>query len=179
MPTLTLPGPVGAVTEVVVDGTVLDPAAYLVAGSDLSRVDGKNWPICQDLALPPTEPGTWMVTYERGVPVPAGGQVAAALLAVELFKAACSDPSCALPRRVQSISRQGVTVAVLDAFDDIDKGHTGIWLVDSWIASVTQPIRGSRVYSPDVRRGPGRATVVGPGRPPVGPGPVVIDGGAP
>lgn len=180
---LLLPGPVDHVTAVVLDGEPLPEAAWAVDGSTyLRRVDGGAWPTCQDLTLPDGTVGTWSVTYGRGTRVPAGGQVAAGLLAVELWKAACSDPSCALPRRVQSISRQGVTVAVLDAFDDVEQGRTGIWLVDSWVASVTRPPARSRVYSPDVPRGPGRAGVMVPAVPPPpipGPGPVVIDGGGP
>src|SRR3546814_4772015 len=50
--------------------------------------------------------------------------ISAGRLANELAKAACNDKSCGLPQRVQSITRQGVTVAVLDSFDDIDTGHT-------------------------------------------------------
>jgi hypothetical protein len=95
---------------------------------------------------------TWSVTYQQGKPVPVGGQIAAGLLACELAKAACGDKSCGLPQRVQSITRQGVTVAVLDAFDDIDTGHTGIWLIDSWVASVTKRPRRWRVLSPDRRQ---------------------------
>src|SRR3546814_8783259 len=67
----------------------------------------------------------------------------------DLAKAACNDKTCGLPRRVQSVTRQGVTVAVLDAFDDIDEGHTGIWLIDSWVASVVRRPRKMRVLSPD------------------------------
>src|SRR3546814_20637846 len=71
------------------------------------------------------------------------------MLAVERAKAACNDKSCGLPRRVQSVTRQGVTVAVLDAFDNIDEGHTGIWLIDSWVASVVRRPRKMRVLHPD------------------------------
>jgi hypothetical protein len=98
---------------------------------------------------------TFQITYQRGVPVPTGGQLAAGLLACEYAKALCNDSSCQLPKRVQSISRQGVTVAaVLDSFDDIDTGHTGIWLIDSWVASVTKsaPRWPSRVYNVDMVR---------------------------
>src|SRR3546814_15264182 len=95
------------------------------------------------------EADTWSILYNRGYPVPAGGQVAAGLLAVELAKAACGDKSCGLPQRVQSITRQGVNIAVLDAFDAIDPGHTGIGLIDSWVASVVRRPPRLRVYSPE------------------------------
>ena len=141
---LAIPGPVHSITEVVIDGVTLDPSEYRVdSGRFLVRTDGTAWP---------TDPDRWTITYDRGVEVPVGGQVAAGILAVELFKAACADPGCALPKRFQSITRQGVTVAMLDAFDDVERGHTGIWLIDSWLASVTAaPIR-SAVYSPDIKR---------------------------
>lgn len=149
---LRLPGPVQSITEVRIDGTVLPEEAYRLDGDRLYRLDGSGWPTCQEMSLPPTEDGTWQIIYERGQEVPHGGQIAAGVLAIELYKAACQDDSCALPQRLQSITRQGVTVAVLDAFDDIDKGHTGIWLIDSWVASVTRPARPSAVYSPDTGR---------------------------
>lgn len=149
---LRLPGPIASVGEVQIDGTVLDPAAYRVDnGRFLVRQDGALWPTCQDMNLVLGQPDTWGVTYTKGYAVPKGGQVAAGLLANELAKAACNDKTCGLPRRVQSITRQGVTVAVLDAFDDIDEGHTGIWLIDSWVASVVRRPRRMRVLSPDRR----------------------------
>lgn len=148
---VTIPGPVQSVTSVMVGTEVLDPSAYRVDNHRcLVREDGEEWPV----------DGDWVIVYKRGTPVPPGGQVAAAVLACELAKAACGDKSCALPQRVQSITRQGVTIAMLDSFDDIDKGHTGIWLIDSWIASVTKSSAPSFVVSPDVRpkRGPRRVS---------------------
>jgi hypothetical protein len=151
--TLRLPGPVDSIEEVLIDGTVLAPSSYRVdARSLLVRTDGGGWPACQSLGLAAAEPGTWQVTYTRGEPVPSGGQVAGGTLAVELFKASCNDATCQLPRRVSSISRQGVTIALLDAFDDVTKGRTGIWLIDGWVASVTKSPKRSRVYSPDTPR---------------------------
>lgn len=150
---LVLPGPVVEIEEVLIDGEALDPAAYQVQnGRYLIRTDGGRWPTTQDMTKNPDQPGTWQITYTYGVPVPVGGQVAAGVLACELAKAACGDDSCGLPQRVQEITRQGYSVAVLDSFEDIDKGHTGIWLIDSWVASLTKSPRASRVYSPDVPR---------------------------
>lgn len=151
---LELPGPVAEVTEVVIDGAVLAEASWRLDGNVLWRVDGRAWPSCQYLERDLTEEGTWSIAYTRGVAVPMGGQIAAGLLACELAKAACRDSSCALPQRVQTITRQGVTVAMLDAFDDIENGHTGIWVIDSWIASVTaaQKRVGGRIYSVDIPR---------------------------
>lgn len=149
-PALRLPGPITAIEDITIDGVTLDPSAYRVDNHRLVvRTDGGRWPTCQDMSAADGDPDTWSITYTRGTRVPKGGQVAAAVLAAELAKAACGDKTCGLPRRVQTVTRQSVTVAVLDAFDDIDKGHTGIWLIDSWIASVVQRPRRMRVYSPD------------------------------
>jgi hypothetical protein len=153
---IRLPGPVSSVTEVQIDGVVLDPSAYRLDGARLVRTDGIRWPNCQDMSIDPPADGTWTVAYERGLAVPTGGQVAAGILASELAKAACADSSCKLPQRLQTVTRQGVTMALLDDFKgSLDQGYTGIWVVDSWIASVTRPSPAAVVMSPDYRR-PGR-----------------------
>lgn len=157
---LLLPGPVSAVTEVLVDGEVASPAVYRLDGDVLTRIDGQGWPACQDLALAATADGAWQITYIRGVAVPVGGQLAAGVLACEMAKALCRDTSCALPQRVQTITRQGVTLAMLDPFTGIEKGHTGIWLIDSWVSSIMLPRRESAVRSVDVPRS--RAGRLGP-----------------
>lgn len=157
--TMKLPGPVLSVYEVLIDGAVLAPSAYRQDNHDvLTRVDGGAWPTCQSMKLPTTAAGTWAVTYDRGTPVPIGGQIAAGVLACELAKAACRDSTCALPQRLQTITRQGVTMAMIDTFDDLDKGYTGIWVIDSWVASVTKPKPAARVFSPDVSRIKGRSS---------------------
>lgn len=155
---ITLPGPVASVDAVTIDGVPLDPTAYRVDnGNLLTRQDGAHWPRCNKWGVPEGEDGTWEVTYERGVPVPIDGQVAAGVMAVELAKAFTGAKDCALPQRIQSVSRQGVTLAVIDSMDDVAEGHTGIWLIDSWVSSMTKAPRVSRVYSPDLRR-PRRTT---------------------
>jgi len=150
-PALRLPGPVASIDEVRIDGAVLDPAVYRVDNATLLvRLDGQGWPTCQDLSTGIDQEGSFAVSYQRGSEVPVGGQVAAGVLACELAKAAGGDASCQLPRRLQTIARQGVTMTFLDAMDDLDKGRTGIWVIDSWVASVTNPPRPSRVYSVDI-----------------------------
>lgn len=146
---LKIPGPVNTVSQIIEDEVVLSPDVYRVEDNALLvRTDGKAWAACG-----------LEITYTRGTAVPIGGQVAAGVLAVELAKAACNDRSCALPQRIQTITRQGVTIAMLDSFDDIDKGHTGIWIIDSWLASMIKSPQGSRVLSPDVpRNSPRRRT---------------------
>jgi hypothetical protein len=159
-PSLRLPGPVSSVEEVLIDGLVLPTDAYRVDNhSLLVRVDGNGWPTCQNMAADPaTDENTWEISYTKGYPVPVGGQVAAGALACELAKGATGDRSCMLPQRIQTIARQGVTVTMLDTFDDIAAGRTGVWMVDSWIASVTKPPRGGSVYSVDIPRPRHRTT---------------------
>ena len=155
-PEIGLPGPVDSVSAVVVDGVTLDESAYRVDNRRwLVRQDGERWPTCQDLGKAPGEEGTWSVTYRWGTPVPKGGTLAATVLACEMAKAALGR-QCELPQRVQTVTREGVSMAILDSFDGLDRGRTGIWLVDSWVLSVTASPRRSRVMSPDVH--PARST---------------------
>lgn len=148
---LVLPAPVAEITSVTIDGVVLDPAAYTVYDDRyLMRMDGGEWPRCQDFTQAAGLEGTWSVAYKRGIAAPEGGSIAAGVLACELAKAACNSSSCQLPQRLQSITRQGVTMAVLDPFEGLDSGRTGIWLIDSWVASVTKAPRGGSVRSVDV-----------------------------
>ena len=151
MSEIGLPGPVDNVLQVRVDGQVLDPSAYRIDNLYwLVRTDGDLWPVCQDMTAAPTEPDTFEVTYEWGVPVPKGGQLAATVLACEMAKATLGR-ECSLPQRVQSVTREGVSIAVLDTFEGLEAGRTGIWVVDSWVTSVTNAPRRSRVLSPDTR----------------------------
>lgn len=133
---LELPGPAISVTEVRIGTTVLDPAEYKLEGNLLIRREG-SWPTLQDVRADIGQDGAWAVTYVRGTPVPRSGQLAAGQLACELGKAALNR-ACALPERVQTITRQGITLAILDTFEDLEKGRVGIPRVDLWIASVNK-----------------------------------------
>ena len=162
-PTLVLPGPVEDVVEIVIDGEVVPASAYRVDNRNrLVRDDGAAWPTCQDLSLPAGEVGTWTVTYRWGVPVPAGGEVAAAVLACEMAKALNRDRTCQLPERITNqVTREGITVTILDQFEQLEAGRTGLWLVDSWVTSIRSPDMRSGVYSPDRRRTGARTTYRG------------------
>lgn len=146
---LAVPGPVADVIEVEIDGDTLPPENYRVEGRFIIRQDGGSWPTYQDRSLPDGSEGTWSITYNKGIAVPVGGQIAAGVLALEIMRALCDDSECKLPERVQTITRQGVTMAMMDTFEGLDEGRTGLWLVDSWVSSVTRPRRGGTVSSPD------------------------------
>lgn len=146
--------PVTEVAEVKVDGDVLDPSAYRVDDWRwLVRIDGESWPCCQDLSLESTEPGTFEVTYAFGTLPSPGGDRAAAALACELGKAWSPELTgeCRLPKRVQQLTRQGVTM-VMNPADVFDEGLTGISEVDLWLRSVNPKRDRGRlvVCSPDV-----------------------------
>lgn len=138
--------PIQEVTEVRIAGEIMDPSLYSLEGDLLYRRGGAQWPN-QDLTLPLDEPGTWSVSYTQGNPPPAGTATLVALLAKE-FLDACGGGKCRLPRRVQTVSRQGVTYNMIDPTDIYRDGLTGLPEVDIWIASVN-PHRISR--APRVR----------------------------
>lgn len=125
--------PIQSIEEVVIAGEVLDPSQYRLEGDLLYRV-GADWPH-QDLTKPLDEPGTWSVTYLRGNPPPPGTAKLVGLLAQE-FLAACRGGKCRLPRRVRSVTRQGVSYDMIDPTDIYAAGKTGIPEIDLWLAAV-------------------------------------------
>lgn len=128
-----LPYPIATITQVKVDGVTLDSGAYRVDDWQfLVRLDGNEWPQCNNLNKADTEVGTWSVTGTWGTAVPMMGRVAVGALALETAKALCGDGSCQLsPAQVREINRQGVRKAFITAGD---KGsQTGLMLVDRFI----------------------------------------------
>lgn len=149
---VALPGPVQSVTSVWVDGAELADTAYRVQDRRwLLRVDGGIWPRHQDLTVDDHAAGAFTVTYQRGIPIPAAGRVALGDLACEFVKARKGDGKCAIPTRAQQISRQGVSIELIDPAALFDNGLTGVESVDRWLASINPGRRraASRVYSPD------------------------------
>lgn len=119
---LTLPGPIGRVDEIKVDGVTLVNTAYeVVDGRHLVHTDSQPWPADLD---------TVQVTYLRGIPVDGLGAYAAGVLACEYAKA-CSGAKCRLPAGVTEVVRQGVAYTLATgAFPD---GRTGIREVDAYL----------------------------------------------
>jgi hypothetical protein len=131
---VALAGPTSTadITQVAVGGAVVPAAAYTVYdGYLLTRTDGACWPTCRDYSDPAT---AFIVTYLRGDPIPAHIQHAANRLACELAKA-CTGGDCALPARVQSMTRQGVEIQMVDLADETGKVRTGIHQVDQVLAA--------------------------------------------
>lgn len=143
LPEIKLADRVVSITEVRIDGEViptdqyrLDDHRYLVG---LLQPDGsaRTFPCCQRDELADTEPGTFSVTFVRGGLPPVGGTVSAASLTCEFARATgVLEGTCRLPKRVTSIVRQNVTVAVLDPLTLFQEGRTGLPEVDMWLASV-------------------------------------------
>ena len=125
-----------------IDGNIIDPTQYyLVEHSTILSVPGATW-----------TPSNIEVTYTYGTPPPIAGKNAARILAIELIKLYENDDTCALPQRVTSVSRQGVSYTILDNQDFIDQGRTGLYAVDLFLKT-TNPDNArarSRVFSPDV-----------------------------
>lgn len=150
-----LDGPVASIspTGISVDGEIVPVDTWRVDnGHWLVRTGGDDncWPICQDYNVDSGE-GTFFVTYSQGIPVPGVLSRAAGELACEYAKA-CLDQPCRLPGRVQSITRQGVSISNVDIDDLLKRGLTGVATVDSIISSFNPyGIRSAmRIASPDL-----------------------------
>lgn len=144
-----LPNTVHDVTEVKLDGVVLNPSEYrLDDGNKLVLING-TWPYCQDMNAADTEPNTWSVTANYGIDVPTLGKRAVGELACQFVKACSGDNSCALPKPVQSLARQGVEMTFLDPNEVFADGKLGLYWSDLFISTFNpnKLVSRSRVYS--------------------------------
>lgn len=147
-----LPAPVGEVQQVKLDGGVVPDTDYRVDGNTVvwTGTGDCPWPVCQNMAAPDTDPGTFSITYLNSWPVDSLGQYAAGTLAAEFAKA-CTGGKCRLPATVTAVSRQGITYEVTAG--TFPNGTTGIREVDSYIG-LWNPDglrQQTRVWSPDLR----------------------------
>jgi hypothetical protein len=125
-------------------GNIIDPDTYYLGDhSTIYGTPNANW-----------TSANVEVTYTYGTPPPASGRAAARILANELVKLYANDDTCALPQRVTSIVRQGVTYTVLDQQSFIDELKTGIYAIDLFLRAVNpdKARARSRVFSPDTPR---------------------------
>ena len=126
------------------DGNIIEPSKYYLSDhSTILGVPGAGW-----------SPSQVEVTYTYGTPPPTAGRAAARVLATELVKLYEDDDTCALPQRVTSSSRQGVSYTVLDNQDFIDELKTGIYAIDLFLKTVNpdKARARARVFSPDQPR---------------------------
>lgn len=163
---IKLPGPISSIVEVVVNGTVLPSYEYRVDVAQgeyhLVKLSPTCWPTCQDFNQPATGPNAFQVTYMRGNIVPDTVLGATAFLACEIARGIVGA-DCALPQRMQSLTRQGVSAEFLINEIDVDTFMTGINYVDMVIRAVN-PGRRTRppaVLSPDMPDRGDRTTIIG------------------
>jgi hypothetical protein len=144
---LRLPtSPVTGITSVVQDGVTLPSTAYLLGRTGwLERVDGGVWSVCD---------ADTVITYTYGEAPPAGGRDAAVTLGVELLKDSLGLKGCRLPKRVTSVTRQAVSMTMLDPSDFLNEGLTGLTSVDLWLRAVNpeQRPQSGGVWSLDVNQ---------------------------
>jgi hypothetical protein len=134
-----------SIEEVTIDDVALDPSAYrLDQRKYLVRTDGSGWPCCQDLAKNSGE-GTWFVELTYGNPIPQVVKDATAALATEYVKACVGDNSCRLPRKVQSVVKQGVSFVMLDDIMSLPEVSA---VIDAY--NPKSLIGAPKVFSPDV-----------------------------
>jgi len=147
-----LPGPARSVDYVAINGQLLEPDQYRIDDFRyLTRTDGGQWPPCQHMDAGPADEGAFVVAYQRGEPVPVGGQYAAGVLACELLKDCLGDKSCRLPRNIASLDRQGVRIDFVQRTIAQNHYRTGIAEVDLWLTAVNPKELASAadVWTPD------------------------------
>lgn len=148
-----LPGPVGGIVEVWLDGVLLPADSYRVDnGNRLVSLDPDVcWPACQDMMADHDEEGAFSVLYYQGFAPDAMVAYAAGVLANEFLKA-CEGKKCRLPAGVSRVTRQGVTYEITAG--SFPGGFTGIQEVDT-VIRLFNPLgltQAPVVSSPDIRR---------------------------
>ena len=134
-----LDGPVGAITSVTIGGVLFASTGYRLDESMwLVRTDGSIWPLWQNVALPGTDSTAFVVNYTQGLPVPAILLAMAGTYALEVARAMSPQSStlCRLPSRAKTITRQGVTIDMMDPGVLLDRNLTGIPEVDAVIQAL-------------------------------------------
>jgi hypothetical protein len=131
--------PVREITQVKIDGTVIDEDGYRLERMRwLVRKGGDRWPACQNMGLDDTEEGTWSVTYTFGQAPPLAGVEAAKELACELYRSCNAADDCAIPQGAVRVTRAGITIerGVLRR-DPVTKAwKTGMLKVDLFLNAV-------------------------------------------
>lgn len=126
------------------DGNIIEPSKYYLSDhSTVFGTPGAGW-----------SPSQVEITYTYGTPPPTAGRTAARILATELVKLYEDDDTCALPQRVTSVARQGVSYTILDQQDFIDELKTGLYAIDLFLKTVNpdKARARARVFSPDQPR---------------------------
>jgi len=145
-----LPGPNITVTQVKVDGAVVDPALYnLVDGDVLVRWgadSGKTWPGWQVLTKPDTEADTFSITFTHGH-LPWVARMAATEIACDLLTGVTPGGQMKLPKQTVAAIMDNVT---LQLDPSLLQGLAAFPWMERLFATYPagpQPI----IYSPEIR----------------------------
>ena len=148
--------PLVSIEEVVINGEVIDPLQYRIDDHKwLVRTDCCAWPMCGCTC------DDFTVSFTFGDKPPELGVQAALMLSAEFYRAMTpGNKNCKLPARVTSISRQGLTIGLIDPMDFMDKGLTGIYQIDMFLLAYNpgKQIKKPTVFSPDVANSGRRQT---------------------
>lgn len=150
--------PVVEITEVKIDGAVVDPATYRL--DDWGRIQrlttpgvvNPGWPVVRwpDRAHPvvPTPgAGTFSVSYRYGRVVPLNGMIAALALACAMR--AWSTPVAELfGDNVTSLSTGGMSMSLETTAAAVADGRTGINAVDRFLCQYGQATRPVGIWTP-------------------------------
>lgn len=159
-------GPVAQIVEVLVHGEVVPSSEYRVdvaqGVTTLVKTSPGCWPTCQDFNEPADGDHAFAITYARGTAIPEAVISATEILACN-FGSAVKGAACALPARMTSLTRQGVTAEFIQQATDIDQFTTGINEVDMVIRAVNpgRRVRQPLVLSPDLPEYGDRMTILG------------------
>lgn len=127
-----------------VDGAIVTPDSYYL-------VDRSTLQFSKGALIVPAD---IEITYTYGGEPPSLGKMAARRVAIEFVKLWEGDTDCALPQRVTSISRQGVSYTVLDSQDFLEEMRLGIYEIDLFLKAnnPNKAQKRSKVFSPDISR---------------------------
>lgn len=140
--------PVQSIQSIEYMGQVMDPSEYSLRNNAyVVRNQSLPW------LLDPINELT--VTYTYGTMPPAAGKRAAIRLANELILFEMGSNLCALPERISSVNRQGVSYTVMDPQEFISNGKVGIYEIDLFLAAVNphKAKKRPKVFSVDRPRG--------------------------
>lgn len=140
--------PVISIASITSFGIPMDPSSYTLRNNAyVVRHNSLPWIIDNIDGIE--------VTYTHGVNPPSVGRRAAIRFANELILSDMGSSNCALPERISSVSRQGVSYTIMDPQEFISNGKIGIYEVDLFLAA-TNPNKAKKrpkVFSVDQPRG--------------------------
>lgn len=110
--------------------TLLDPSEYILFNKRFLKLsNGAIWNYaCDQRGI--------TVDYSYGMMPPSAGKLAASTLANELLILLGENSNashCRIPERVTSVTREGLSIDMVNPMEFMDEGKTGIWEIDLFI----------------------------------------------